>query len=170
MKPILIVAMFFVWLGCAFGIDSGGSIKTEPSVVTGGWHEIDIEELDESLTGFVMDYLDGEHSFYTDATHKLTMLVVERCWTQLVQGRKFMLAYHVWCFFDENDFPTEIPIIGLLMLRRDSNGVLTVEKDYAHLELFGFIELMLTGENKEREPMSALLTRIITHTETKEEE
>ena len=176
MKPMLTVAMFFVWLGCAFGIDSGESIKADPPVITGGWHEMDISEFDESLTDFIMDYLDGAyaHPLYTDATRKSTMLAVERGWTQLVQGRRFLLAYyyHVY-YFDENDSPAfylqeiSTPIIGLLMLRRDSNGVLTVEKDYATLlDVLDFIELILTGENKEREPKTLIKVR----GEPKEEE
>ena len=169
MKPMLIVAMFFAWLGYAFGIESGESIKADPPVITGGWHEIDIAELDESLTDFVMDYLDDAHSLHTDTTYKLTALAVERGWTQLVQGRRFLFAYYYNVqYFDENDSPAEIstPIIGLLILRRDSNGILTVEKDYALLDLLDFIELILTGENKEREPKTLIKGR----SEPKEEE
>ena len=147
MKSIFfILAMICGGLVSAFGINNQGVMVTDdPPVITGGWHEIDNSELDETITSFFEDYLKdhpGEFVSYT----------IERAWTQLVHGRRFLLAHSVYSVMPmPQDIDVVLSILGLLMLRRDIDGVITLEKSYSHLTLFDFIELMLTGENKEGE-------------------
>ena len=142
MKSIFILVMICGGLVSTFGIDNQGVMVTnDPPVITGGWHEIDKSELDETVTSFFEDYLKNHYA--TDSW------IIERAWTQLVHGRRFLLAYAVTP--TPQDIDVVPSILGLLMLRRDIDGVITLEHDYSHLMLFDFIELMLTGENKEGE-------------------
>ncbi|MCL2805840.1 MAG: hypothetical protein FWD26_07875 [Treponema sp.] len=126
MKPIFIIAMILIGAGCVFG--AGNIEKTadenNSSVVTGGWHKMDIIDLNETILSFIDDYLDAEWS-------------AERVWTQLVQGRRYMLAYKTHS------------TLGLLMLRRDFSGSITLEKDYKDSELLDYIGFLLTGEMEE---------------------
>jgi hypothetical protein len=138
MKPIFILMMICGGLVSAFGINNQGvKVTDDLPVITGGWHEIDNSELDEAIKTFFDDYL-------KDHPGK-----IERVWTQLVHGRRFLLAYSVMPM--PQDIDVVPSILGLLMLRRDIDGVITLEHDYSHLTLFDFIKLMLTGENKEGE-------------------
>jgi hypothetical protein len=137
MKLVLITAMFFIGLGCVFGF--GTKEKTDNSpVITGGWHGLDIQDIDEELKIFVEGYL-------TELLLPDNFGTIHRVWTQLVQGRKYIFAYHV-NYLTPDDLTT--PMLGCLILRKDLNGAITVEENF---ELFDFIELMLTGKVMDRE-------------------
>jgi len=151
MKPMFIVMLLFVGgLISTFGIDNEESIAPDNQpVITGGWYEI--AELDEAITSFVDDYLkDNLDAFTTYAAHQEIAWIVERAWSQLVHGRRYLLAFYIMPMLQETDEDNSLadavpPALGLLMLRRDLSGTITLEKSYSHFALFDFIELMLTG-------------------------
>jgi hypothetical protein len=151
-RLLIIIAMIFSGV-CAFGLEDMENRSTDNQpVITGGWHEIDISELDEAVKHYVMGYLEGyiPHAY---ASYKVTGWIVDRVWSQLVQGRRYLAAYYI--IFEEtteneysvNELP---PMLGLLTLKRTPDGIISLEKEYSHMALFDFIELMLTGEIKKK--------------------
>ena len=112
--------MFLFTIACAFGIENTGEIEEDISpVITGGWHRIDLAELDEEVINFAMEYIDGD---------------IDRVWSQIVHGRKYLFA-----FTDET-----MTMLGLITLYRDPEGIISLEKESVYpVLLVDFIELFL---------------------------
>jgi len=153
MKQLLIITLIFIGMVNVYG--AGNTEKTADEyfpVVTGGWHEMDKISFNETILNFAIDYLTVNNSHI--ATEQIsTTWFVERIWTQLVQGRRYLLAYNYRLrITNEDDLPIDIirPNIGLLMLRRDFDGTITLEKDYKNSEFLDFIGILLTGERNEK--------------------
>jgi hypothetical protein len=148
-KFLIVIAMIFGGVICAFGLEETEDALTENMpIVTGGWQEIDDTDLDESVKTFAIEYLEGRipnnYSFYKGAGW-----VVDSVWTQLVQGRRYQIDYHVLLTElkgDENtfhDLPSILCQIGLI-LRKNPDGTIFLEEEYRWLSLLTFIETMFS--------------------------
>jgi hypothetical protein len=104
--------------------------KTRP-VITGGWREMEFPAIDEAVTAFAGEqaaaHVTGEYTLHW-----------ERAWTQLVHGRRYLLAYSIQL----EDGPTS----GIVIVLRDYTGLVSLEKIYSQNEVLDFIGLLLTGE------------------------
>jgi hypothetical protein len=153
-KLLIVIAMIFCGVICAFGLDTEetGSTDNQPEC-TGGWNEIDVLELDETVKDYVSGYLDGfiPHA-YSYWSYKVRGWIIDHIWEQLVQGRRYLIAYYVIPEITVNEYGAIEPILlGLIILRRTPDGIISLEKEYSSLTLLDFIELMLTGEIREKE-------------------
>jgi len=157
MKQVLIIVMFLAGAACTFG--AGRAEKTfddNISVITGDWHEADISELNEAITDFIKDYIKKNNSYNNFLTEETILnITIDHVWTQLVEGRRYLIPYQIMvCRKDEtgSSEPVYPPGAGLLILRRNFNGVIILENEYRHSwSLLNFIEMLLTGEMGERE-------------------
>jgi hypothetical protein len=162
-RLLIIIAMIFSGV-CAFGLEDMENKSTDNQpVITGGWHEIDISELDEAVKHYVMGYLEGyiPHA----SPYKVTGWILDRVWSQLVQGRRYLAAYYI--IFEETtedkySVNAPPPMLGLITLRRTPDGIISLENEYSHMALFDFIELMLTGEIRKNELPKTSIVRSLT--------
>ena len=151
MKPFFIFVMIFIGIAGIFAAGKAQKTTDENlTVVTGGWHEIDKTELGETILEFANTHLE-KCSPSVIVEQISTSWSVERVWTQLVQGRRYLLAYDIVVeITNKDDLPVDTIRLtkGLLILRRNFDGAITLEKDYRNSELLDFIGALLTGEVK----------------------
>jgi len=141
MKMLLPIAMAAIITTGVFGAD----VTKESSdncipVVTGGWHEMPKSELDESILTFIYEYF--------GVLEESSGFSIEQVWTQLIQGRRFLIAFRTDRITskDETLGASQNTSIGLLRLKRDFDGTMTVEKNYSYTEIFALIGDLLTAE------------------------
>jgi hypothetical protein len=156
-KLLVVIAMVFGVVIRVFGLNTEESALIDnPPVVTGGWQEIDVSELDEGVKNFVLGYLEGfipNTYAYPSYNVKVTGWIIDRVWSQLIQGRRYLIPYYVLQETTGNEYPaSDLPsILGLIVLRRTPDGSIFLEKEYNHMTMPDFIELMLTGEIRKRD-------------------
>jgi len=141
MKFKIIVLLFLFIVINVFGTNNTeDTIYENISVVTGGWQEIDKNELNESILNFVINYL--YESNLCDINESINSTwSIESVWMQLIQGRRYLIAYDNYLqIINKDDLADDIFFAtGLLVLREDFDGSITIENEYKNTSLLDFL-------------------------------